>query len=98
VFAVFIRGNVLDEDRRWARVFADHIAGAIATRAPLRKSQRLKAELEEQNAYLREEVVQARAFGDFVGQSAALGQIVSQIDLVAPTEGLGSYSRRNRDR
>ena len=39
-----------------------------------------------QNAYLEEEVVEAKAFGDLVGQSAALRQIVSQIDLVAPTE------------
>jgi transcriptional regulator with GAF, ATPase, and Fis domain len=35
---------------------------------------------------LQEEVVEAKAFGDLVGQSAALRQIVSQIDLVAPTD------------
>jgi DNA-binding NtrC family response regulator len=46
----------------------------------------LKAQLELENAYLQEEVVEARAFGDLVGQSAALRQVVSQIDLVAPTE------------
>ncbi len=46
----------------------------------------LKAQLELENAYLQEEVVEARAFGELVGQSAALRQIVSQIDLVAPTE------------
>ena len=39
-----------------------------------------------QNAYLEEEVVQAKAFGELVGQSQALRHIVSQIDLVAPTE------------
>jgi transcriptional regulator with GAF, ATPase, and Fis domain len=31
-------------------------------------------------------VIEAKAFGDLVGQSAALRQIISQIDLVAPTE------------
>jgi len=31
-------------------------------------------------------VVEAKAFGDLVGQSVALRQIVSQIDLVAPTD------------
>src|SRR5882724_10386970 len=31
-------------------------------------------------------VVEARAFGDLVGQSFALRQIISQIDVVAPTE------------
>src|SRR5512138_1107686 len=48
--------------------------------------ERLKAQLELENAYLQEEVVEARAFGDLVGQSAALRHVVSQIDLVAPTE------------
>jgi len=35
---------------------------------------------------LQEAVVEAKAFGDLVGQSAALNYIVSQIDVVAPTE------------
>ncbi|MDB5293189.1 MAG: fhlA 2 [Phycisphaerales bacterium] len=86
VLAAFSRANISDESRRWGRVFADHIAGAIANARAFEEIQRLKAELEQQNAYLREEVVQAKAFGDLVGQSAALGQIVSQIDLVAPTD------------
>jgi transcriptional regulator with GAF, ATPase, and Fis domain len=86
VLAGFSRENVTDEARRWARVFADHVAGAIANARAFEEIQRLKAELEQQNAYLREEVVQAKAFGDLVGQSGALGQIVSQIDLVAPTD------------
>jgi DNA-binding NtrC family response regulator len=46
----------------------------------------LKAQLEIQNAYLKEEVIEANAFGELVGQSEALRHIVSQIDLVAPTE------------
>ena len=47
---------------------------------------KLKAQLELENAYLHEEVVEARAFGDLVGHSPALRHVVSQIDLVAPTE------------
>jgi transcriptional regulator with GAF, ATPase, and Fis domain len=35
---------------------------------------------------LQEEVVEAKAFGNLVGQSAGLSQVVSQIDVVAPTE------------
>jgi transcriptional regulator with GAF, ATPase, and Fis domain len=70
----------------WGRVFADHIAGAIANARAFEEIQRLKSQLEQQNAYLQEEVVEAKAFGDLVGQSAALRQIVSQIDLVAPTD------------
>ena len=46
----------------------------------------LKSQLELHNTYLQEEVVQAKAFGDLVGQSSGLRQVVSQIDVVAPTE------------
>jgi transcriptional regulator with GAF, ATPase, and Fis domain len=86
VIAVFSRANVPEGAEVWGRVFADHIAGAIANARAFEEIQRLKSQLEQQNAYLQEEVVEAKAFGDLVGQSAALRHIVSQIDLVAPTD------------
>lgn len=86
VTAAFRRGDISDEARPWGQIFADHIGAAIANAQAFEEIQRLKAQLEQQNAYLEEEVVEARAFGDLVGQSAALRQIVSQIDLVAPTD------------
>jgi transcriptional regulator with GAF, ATPase, and Fis domain len=70
----------------WGDLFANHIGAAIANARAFEEIQRLKAQLELQNAYLQEAVVEAKAFGDLVGQSAALKHIVSQIDLVAPTE------------
>jgi len=82
----FTRSMLSEEGRPWGRVFADHIGSAIANARAFEEIQRLKAQLERQNAYLQEEVVEARAFGDLVGRSAALRQIISQIDLVAPTE------------
>jgi transcriptional regulator with GAF, ATPase, and Fis domain len=82
----FTRALPSEEGRPWGRVFADHIGSAIANARAFEEIQRLKAQLERQNAYLQEEVVEARAFGDLVGQSAVLRQIISQIDLVAPTE------------
>ncbi len=84
--AGFSRLRLPEEGRPWGRVFADHIGSAIANARAFEEIRRLKAQLEQQNAYLQEEVVEARAFGDLVGQSAALRQIVSQIDLVAPTD------------
>ena len=86
VIGVFARSNVPDFAQVWGRIFADHVAGAIANARAFEEIQRLKAQLEQQNAYLQEEVVEAKAFGDLVGGSAALGQIISQIDLVAPTD------------
>ena len=86
VIAVFSRKNVPQGAEIWGRIFADHIAGAIANARAFEQIQSLQSQLEQQNAYLREEVVEAKAFGDLVGQSAALRQVVSQIDLVAPTD------------
>jgi len=56
------------------------------TRRAFGEIEALKSQLELQNAYLQEEVVEARAFGDLIGQSATLRQLVSQIDMVAPTD------------
>jgi formate hydrogenlyase transcriptional activator len=86
VMASFMREAIPDEARPWSQIFADHIGGAIANARAFEEIQRLKGQLEQQNTYLQEEVVEAKAFGDLVGQSAALRQIVSQIDLVAPTD------------
>jgi transcriptional regulator with GAF, ATPase, and Fis domain len=86
VTAAFVRKDMSDEALPWGQIFADHIGAAIANARAFEEIQRLKAQLEQQNTYLQEEVVEAKAFGDLVGQSAALRQIISQIDLVAPTE------------
>jgi transcriptional regulator with GAF, ATPase, and Fis domain len=86
VVAAFGRTNLPEEARRWGRVIVDHTAGALANARAFEEIQRLRAQLEQHNAYLREEVVEAKAFGDLVGHSAALGQVIQQIDLVAPTD------------
>ena len=82
----FTRRDFPEESRPWGRVFADHIAAAIANARAFEEIQHLKAQLELRNAYLEEEVEEAKAFGDLVGRSATLRQILDQIELVAPTE------------
>ena len=82
----FSREDMPDAIAPWSRIFADHIGAAIANARAFEEIQRLKGQLELQNAYLQEAVVEAKAFGDLVGLSSALGQIVGQIDVVAPTE------------
>ena len=86
ITTIYTREEMPEESRPWGRIFADHIGAAIANSRAFAEIQRLKGQLELQNTYLIEEVVQAKAFGDLVGQSAALRQTISQIDLVAPTE------------
>jgi DNA-binding NtrC family response regulator len=75
---------------------AEEVLARVRTHLQLRRAEELqraydeiaalKSQLELRNDYLQEAVVEAKAFGDLVGQSAALRHIVSQIDLVAPTE------------
>lgn len=86
VFVIFSHVNVTRDRRAWHKIFSDHIGTAIANARAFEEIQNLKTELEQQNALLKEEVIEAKAFGDLVGQSSALRQIVSQIDLVAPTD------------
>ena len=86
VMAAFGRVSAMDQAGAWPEVIAQHIGGAIANARAFEEIQRLKAQLEVQNAYLQEEVVEAKAFGELVGQSSALRHLVSQIDLVASTE------------
>ena len=68
-FAFFTRFNPPKEGSTWRRIFADHIGGAVANARAFEEIQRLKAQLEVHNTYLQEEVVEARAFGELVGQS-----------------------------
>lgn len=86
VLVIFSRANSTKDRQAWQRIFSDHFGAAIANARSFEEIHRLKAQLEIQNAYLEEEVVQAKAFGELVGQSQALRHIVNQIDLVAPTE------------
>ena len=86
VLVFFSHAHLTKDRRAWHTIFADHIGAAIANARAFEEIQKLKAALEQQNALLKEEVIEAKAFGDLVGQSAALRQVVSQIDLVAPTD------------
>jgi transcriptional regulator with GAF, ATPase, and Fis domain len=82
----FTREQLPEAIMPWGRIFADHIGAALANARAFDEIQQLKAQLELRNSYLQEAVVEAKAFGDLVGQSSALKDIVSQIDVVAPTE------------
>jgi transcriptional regulator with GAF, ATPase, and Fis domain len=82
----FTREERPEDIGQWGRIFANQIGASIAHARAFEEIKNLKTQLELHNAYLQEAVVEAKAFGDLVGQSAALRHIVSQVDLVAPTE------------
>ena len=86
VLAVFTRLRLKHEELVWMRMIADHAATAIANARAFEKIQRLQDQLELECSYLREEVKEARAFGDIIGQSDALQSVLKQVELVAPTD------------
>jgi transcriptional regulator with GAF, ATPase, and Fis domain len=85
VLAVFARGPIGPECMDWLRTIADHTAAAISTARAFARIEELRAKLELENEYLREEVTQTGAFGELVGVGPALQAVARQIDLVAPT-------------
>ncbi len=86
VLAIFTRIRLKHEELVWIRMIANHAATAIVNAQAFEKIHRLQAQLKLECAYLQEEVEDARAFGDIVGKSDAVGNLVKQIDLVAPTD------------
>jgi transcriptional regulator with GAF, ATPase, and Fis domain len=86
VLAVFTRTRFRVEAMGWLRLVANHAAAAIANARAFAEIERLRQQLELENAYLREEVAEAHVFGEIVGQSPALRAVERQIELVAPTD------------
>ncbi len=86
VIVVFTRVAAQCAGFKWLGIVADHVGAAIANARAFTEIQRLRERLELENQYLREEVEEAQSFGDIVGTSAALGAVLRQIELVAPTD------------
>jgi transcriptional regulator with GAF, ATPase, and Fis domain len=58
----------------------------LALRARLAEITELKARVEAENVYLREEIVSVRGFDEIVGESPRLQEVLRQVALVAPTD------------
>ena len=86
VLAVFLRVAPVAEGAMWQRMIANHLAVTVANTRVFSELERLRHQLTLQNEYLREEVAEAQSYGDIVGQSPAIRNLIQQVDLVAPTE------------
>ena len=86
VIAVFTSIPTPDVGPVWLRIFADEIAGAIINARAFEEIERLRSQLELQNAYLQEEVREAKALGDIIGQHVSMQRLQRQIEMVAPTD------------
>jgi len=65
-------------------MIANHAAAAIANARAFEEIERLKGQLELERDYLRDELLEAHEFGDIVGQSPSMNNVLQQIALVAP--------------
>ena len=85
VLAIFTRIPLIPEGLVWYRMIADHAAVAIANARAFEEIKSLKQQLEIETTYLKEEVSEAKTFGQIIGQSAPMGKVLEQINLVAAT-------------
>jgi formate hydrogenlyase transcriptional activator len=65
---------------------ANQLALAIENMREYEEIGRLKAELERENIYLREEILGEHNFEEIVGSSAAVNAVLHTVDRVAPTD------------
>jgi len=86
VLGVFTRSRFAAEALSSLRMLADHAAAAIATARAFEENARLRQQLELENEYLRDEISEARAFGEILGTSPEVREIAEQIEQVAPTD------------
>jgi transcriptional regulator with GAF, ATPase, and Fis domain len=86
VLGVFTRSHMRREALESLRALADHAAAALANARAFEENARLREQLELENAYLREEITESRAFGEIIGVSPAIRHVGEQVEQVAPTD------------
>ena len=86
VLAMFTRVALGEDSLGLMRMIADHLAYAVSNARAFAEIERLKRQIESENAYLRAEVNLAQSFGGIIGTSNALLQILRKIELVAPID------------
>ncbi|MFT5730039.1 MAG: transcriptional regulator with GAF, ATPase, and Fis domain [Desulforhopalus sp.] len=86
VLVLFTRQQSTSEEVQWLRMIADHASMSIVNARAFEEIALLHKQLELESDFLRQEIVEIGGMGELVGQSAALQNVVRQIDLVAPTD------------
>lgn len=89
----FIGFDECNTEREWnqteidaLKAAADTLGAAIANADAFEKIEHLKEQLELENEYLRDEARQIMQPGSIVGHSPVLNNILTQIELVAPSD------------
>ena len=79
-------GHFTEADELFLGEVSGQIALAFSNMRAFEEIARLKARLQAENQYLREEIQGEHDFADMVGQSPALRELLRQVDQVAPTD------------
>lgn len=86
VLALFTRKPPKPERVSWLRMIADHAAIAVVNARAFQKIEELKSHLEQENAYLQEELSGVYEIDHIVGKSNAIQSVLDQIKIIAPTD------------
>jgi transcriptional regulator with GAF, ATPase, and Fis domain len=86
VLAAFRRVELNDGCWAWLQALSDAAAVAVANARAFEQAEALRRALELERDYLREEVQASGAFGEILGESAALRQVLHEVDTVAATD------------
>ncbi|GJL78458.1 MAG: hydrogenase-4 transcriptional activator [Nitrospinaceae bacterium] len=70
----------------WSRLVADQLAASITNAEAFEKIEELNKQLEDDYEYLSQELVESQSFGDIIGHSPSLNNVVQQIKMVAKTD------------
>jgi formate hydrogenlyase transcriptional activator len=74
------------EDADFLREVAAQVALAVENMKTYEEIKTLKAKLEAENVYLQEEIRTEHNFDEIVGSSAALMDVLQEVELLAPTD------------
>ena len=86
VIAVFSRAPLDEQEFTWLGLFANQAAVAIANGCAFEEVERLRRQLEGENDYLQKQVQEGFEFGEILGTSKALKEVLREIRVVAPTD------------
>ena len=81
-----LRGRYGEADLSLLSAIAEQVALALENLLAYEEIAALKARLEAENRYLQEEVCSEAAFGEIVGESAAIRRVLQDVRLVAGTD------------
>ncbi|MGH6635572.1 MAG: sigma 54-interacting transcriptional regulator [Gammaproteobacteria bacterium] len=81
-------GNFTQEDAELLSQVANQIAIALENALAFREIDELKNKLAKEKLYLEDEIRSEYNFEEIIGESAALKQILKQVETVAPTDSI----------